>query len=104
MDSKEARRRKKSESPVQLSEELKKELGEGADVVLGSKKISQEEKRRQKLREEKKLLKEQRKGKRAAKREALEVSLNSIILMIYRRKNNERFNMIQSWRRSRRNS
>lgn len=78
MDSKEARRAKKHRNPVELSEELKKELGEGSDVVLDSKKMSKEEKRRQKLREEKKMLKEQRKGKRAAKREALEVSFYCI--------------------------
>ena len=73
MDSKETRRIKKTKNHVELSEELKKELGEGTDVILDSKKLSKEEKRRQKLREEKKALKEQRKGKRAAKREALEV-------------------------------
>lgn len=64
---------KKKDSPVVLSEELKKELGSGADILLGEPKLSKEERRRKKLREEKKAAKEQRKGKRAAKREELEV-------------------------------
>lgn len=64
---------KKKDNAVVLSEELKKELGGGADVLLDEPKLSKEEKRRKKLREEKKAAKEQRKGKRAAKREELEV-------------------------------
>ena len=64
---------KKKQNAIELSEELVKELGGQVDVIVGSKKLTQEEKRRKKLKEEKKAAKEQRKGKRAAKREALEV-------------------------------
>ena len=68
--------KEKKQNTVALSEELMKELGGQADVIVGSKKLTQEEKRRKKLKEEKKAAKEQRKGKRAAKREALEVFLS----------------------------
>ena len=67
-----SKKSKKRDNSSILSEELKQALGGTADIIVDNK-VSREEKRRKKMKEEKLAKKAEQKGKRAKKREELEV-------------------------------